>query len=91
MSGNFAMIYQQFVPRATAVSPAAAGAARRTAAAFDRQIHKRRDNVERCSTRRKQWRGIATRHDKTARSYQAAVLLASLPMRARPLATGPED
>ncbi len=30
--------------------------------------------------RLKQWRGIATRYDKTAESYQAAVTLASLLM-----------
>ncbi|CAL9627654.1 hypothetical protein SUDANB99_05948 (plasmid) [Streptomyces sp. enrichment culture] len=30
--------------------------------------------------RLKQWRGIATRYDKTAESYEAAVVLASLLM-----------
>jgi hypothetical protein len=29
----------------------------------------------------KQWRGIATRYDRTAKSYQAAATLASPPMR----------
>ncbi|MFV2118082.1 hypothetical protein ACE14D_06415 [Streptomyces sp. Act-28] len=48
--------------------------------AFDKQHHKRRNVVERCSDRLQQWRGIATRHDETAESYQAAVTLASLPM-----------
>ncbi|MDH6455536.1 transposase [Streptomyces sp. SAI-126] len=33
-----------------------------------------------CFNRLKQWRGIATRYDKTAESYQAAVTLASLLM-----------
>ncbi|GAA3079235.1 hypothetical protein GCM10010448_70880 [Streptomyces glomeratus] len=46
---------------------------------FDKQLYKRR-NVERCFNRLKQWRGIATRYDKTAESYQAAVTLASLLM-----------
>jgi transposase len=41
---------------------------------------KRRNVVERCFNRLKQWRGIATRYDKTAESYQAAVTLASLLM-----------
>ncbi|MGW3152592.1 hypothetical protein ACWDG1_50245, partial [Streptomyces sp. NPDC001177] len=36
--------------------------------------------LERCFNRLKQWRGIATRYDKTAESYQAAVTLASLLM-----------
>jgi len=30
---------------------------------FDKQLHKRRDVVERCFNRLKQWRGIATRYD----------------------------
>jgi len=48
--------------------------------AFDKQLYKRRNVVERCFNRFKQWRGIATRFDKTATSYQAAVTLASLLM-----------
>lgn len=50
--------------------------------AFDKQVYKRRNVVERCFNRLKQWRGIATRYDKTAESYQAAVTLAALLMRA---------
>ena len=50
--------------------------------AFDKQLYKRRNVVERCFNRLKQRRGIATRYDKTAESYQAAVTLASLLMRA---------
>jgi transposase len=37
--------------------------------------------VERCFNRLKQWRGIATRYDKTADSYRAAVTLAALGVR----------
>ncbi|MFF3404149.1 IS5 family transposase [Streptomyces sp. NPDC002659] len=48
--------------------------------AFDRNVYRRRNVVERCFNRLKQWRGIATRYDKTAESYQAAVTLASLLM-----------
>lgn len=47
---------------------------------FDKQLYKHRNVVERCFNRLKQWRGIATRYDKTAESYQAAVTLASLLM-----------
>ncbi len=47
---------------------------------FDKQLYKQRNVVERCFNRLKQWRGIATRYDKTADSYQAAVTLASLLM-----------
>ncbi|CAH9420040.1 Mobile element protein [Streptomyces globisporus] len=48
--------------------------------AFDREVYKHRNVVERCFNRLKQWRGIATRYDKTAQSYEAAVTLASLLM-----------
>lgn len=48
--------------------------------AFDRDLYKRRNVVERCFNRLKQWRGLATRYDKTAESYQAAIALASLLM-----------
>lgn len=47
---------------------------------FDKHLYKRRNVVERCFNRLKQWRGIATRYEKTAESYQAAVTLASLLM-----------
>ncbi|MEU5191620.1 IS5 family transposase [Streptomyces klenkii] len=48
--------------------------------AFDRDLYKRRNVVERCFNRLKQWRGLATRYDKTTESYHAAVTLASLLM-----------
>ena len=46
--------------------------------AFDRQAYKRRNTVERCINRLKQWRGIATRYDKTARVYHAALHTAAI-------------
>ncbi|WP_236576671.1 IS5 family transposase [Streptomyces sp. HF10] len=48
--------------------------------AFDREAYRHRNVVERCFNRLKQWRGIATRYDKTTESYEAAVTLASLLM-----------
>ncbi|WP_374230064.1 IS5 family transposase [Streptomyces sp. OfavH-34-F] len=48
--------------------------------AFNREICKHRNVVERCFNRLKQWRRIATRYDKTAQCYKAAVALASLLM-----------
>ncbi|MEU8295539.1 IS5 family transposase [Streptomyces pseudogriseolus] len=45
---------------------------------FDRETYRRRNLVERCFNRLKGFRGIATRYDKTATSYEAAVSLASL-------------
>nr|WP_234899987.1 IS5 family transposase [Streptomyces filamentosus] len=47
---------------------------------FDKDVYKHRNVVERCFNRLKQWRGIATRYDKTAQSYKAAVTLASILM-----------
>src|SRR5665648_788088 len=44
---------------------------------FDRDAYKGRNVVERCFNRLKQWRGIATRSDKTARSYLAGVTFAA--------------
>ncbi|KOV81795.1 transposase [Nocardia sp. NRRL S-836] len=46
--------------------------------AFDSMIYKRRNVVERCFNRLKQFRAIATRYDKTALSYQAMIDLATL-------------
>ncbi|MFJ3214294.1 IS5 family transposase [Streptomyces flaveolus] len=51
--------------------------------AFDRHLYRRRNVVERCFNRLKGFRGIATRYDKTATSYEAAVNLASLLLWAR--------
>ncbi|MCP2344602.1 transposase [Nonomuraea roseoviolacea subsp. carminata] len=46
--------------------------------AFDPARYKRRNVVERCFNRLKQFRGIATRYDKLAVHYQAAVTIACL-------------
>nr|WP_142147773.1 IS5 family transposase [Streptomyces sp. SLBN-31] len=50
--------------------------------AFDRQIYRQRNIVERCFNRLKGFRGI-TRYEKTATSYEAAVTLASFLLWAR--------
>ncbi|GGU57720.1 IS5 family transposase [Streptomyces daghestanicus] len=50
---------------------------------FDRDIYRRRNLVERCFNRLKDFRRIATRYDKTATSHEAAVTLASLLLWAR--------
>ncbi|MEU3290432.1 IS5 family transposase [Streptomyces longwoodensis] len=57
--------------------------------AFDRHVYRRRNVVERCFTQLKGFRGIATRYDKTATSYEAALSLASLLLWARSLEDGP--
>ncbi|WP_328558426.1 IS5 family transposase [Streptomyces sp. NBC_00358] len=46
--------------------------------AFDREIYKQRNTVERCINRLKQWRGIATRYEKTATVYLAGLHIAGI-------------
>nr|WP_245684461.1 IS5 family transposase [Streptomyces roseoverticillatus] len=46
--------------------------------AFDREAYKQRNTVERCINRLKQWRGIATRYEKTATVYLAGLHLAGI-------------
>ncbi len=41
-------------------------------------MYKFRNVVERCFGRLKQWRGIVTRYDKTARNYRGGILLATI-------------
>ncbi|WP_308406496.1 IS5 family transposase [Streptomyces sp. AC602_WCS936] len=49
----------------------------------DRETYRRRNMIERCFNRLKGFRGIATRYEKTATSYEAAVTLASFLLWAR--------
>lgn len=44
---------------------------------FDAQAYKKRNTVERGYLRLKQWRGVATRYDKHARTFLGGVLLAA--------------
>ena len=46
--------------------------------AFDRATYRRRNVVERCVNRLKQWRSIATRYEKRAVTYRAMVVIAAL-------------
>ncbi|WP_408058550.1 IS5 family transposase [Streptomyces niveus] len=46
--------------------------------AFDRDAYKQRNTVERCINRLKQWRGIATRYEKTATIYLAGLHIAGI-------------
>jgi transposase len=45
---------------------------------FDATLYARRNVVERCVNKLKQWRGIATRYEKRAANYRAAVVIAAL-------------
>lgn len=53
--------------------------------AFDTEIYKKRNTVERGFGRFKQWRGIATRYDKYALTYRGGVLLAATILHAKPI------
>ncbi|WP_439145754.1 IS5 family transposase [Streptomyces canus] len=46
--------------------------------AYDRETYKNRNTVERCINRLKQWRGIATRYEKTATIYPAGLHIAGI-------------
>ena len=46
--------------------------------AFDRAVYARRNVVERCINRLKQWRGLATRYEKRAVNYRTLVVLAAI-------------
>jgi transposase len=46
--------------------------------AFDREAYRRRNVVERCVNKLKQWRAIAMRYEKRAVNYRAMVVIASL-------------
>ena len=46
--------------------------------AFDPHTYKRRNVVERCISRLKQFRALATRYDKTATAYAGLLTLAAL-------------
>ena len=48
--------------------------------AFDRERYRRRNVVERCVGRLKQWRDLATRSAKRAAYYRAGVVVAALVM-----------
>jgi transposase len=45
---------------------------------FDAERYRRRNVVERCINRLKQWRGLATRYEKRAANYRALVVIAAL-------------
>nr|BFD89722.1 transposase [Kitasatospora sp. Xyl93] len=46
--------------------------------AFDREAYKQRNTVERCINRLKNWRGLATRYEKTATVFQAGLHIAGI-------------
>ncbi|MFJ4152733.1 IS5 family transposase [Streptomyces galbus] len=65
-------------PRRSAQPSAASGQPRRQATGFRPETYKQRNTVERCINRLKQWRGIATRYEKTATIYLAGLHIAGI-------------
>ncbi len=43
--------------------------------AFDKEVYRKRNVVERCFNRLKQWRDLATRYAKRASLYRASLIL----------------
>ncbi|GGR87131.1 IS5 family transposase [Micromonospora fulviviridis] len=54
---------------------AAKGSAGGRPPAFDKQVYRKRNFVERCFNRLKQWRDLATRYAKRASLYRASLVL----------------
>jgi transposase len=52
-------------------------ATRKGPIAYDRQAYQRRNLIERCVNRLKQFRRIATRYEKTARAYLSMLCIAA--------------
>src|SRR6266536_3628687 len=50
---------------------------RKTPVEYDREVYKRRNLIERCVNRLKQFRRIATRYEKTARAYLSMLCVAA--------------
>lgn len=46
--------------------------------AFNKAIYARRNVVERCINRLKQWRGLATRYEKRTVNYRTMLVIASI-------------
>jgi putative transposase len=46
--------------------------------AFDAEIYRQRNVVERCFNKLKEWRGIGTRYDELAVSYLGGVVLTAI-------------
>lgn len=51
--------------------------------AFDREVYKGRNVIERCFSWIKHWRAVATRYDKKARNYLGTLTVAAMMLWAR--------
>lgn len=59
--------------------------------AFDRELYKQRNVVERAINKLKQFRAVATRYDKREFMYQATVDVATMKIWLRDLTRDPRD
>lgn len=50
---------------------------RKTSITYDREAYKRRNLIERCVNRLKQFRRVATRYEKTARAFVSMLCIAA--------------
>jgi transposase len=60
---------------------------RKTPIEYDREAYKRRNLIERCVNRLKQFRRIATRYEKTARAYLSMLCIAAAKLRIKTVNT----
>jgi transposase len=54
---------------------------------YDREAYKRRNLIERCVNRLKQFRRIATRYEKTARAFVSMLCIAAARLRIKTVNT----
>lgn len=59
--------------------------------AFDKELYKQRNTVERCINKLKQFRAVATRYDKRVYMYEATVDIATIKIWLRDLTKDPRD
>jgi len=60
---------------------------RKTPIEYDREAYKRRNLIERCVNRLKQFRRIATRYEKTARAFVSMLCIAAARLRIKTVNT----
>jgi transposase len=63
------------------------GEALRELTKYDREAYKRRNLIERCINRLKQFRRIATRYEKTARAFVSMLCIAAARLRIKTVNT----
>lgn len=70
--------FRQFLVERGTVAVIKPNPTRKTPVPFDEQRYKQRNVIERAFAPLKDWRRIATRYDKLARNFHAAVAIAAI-------------